>query len=520
MPRSCRLLSRLLLLALALSAGCASLPPPPPKVPSQALVDVDDTPLARIAAASVPADAQPLSGFRLMPEAPTAFNARVALMRAARKSLDLQYYLIASDTVGRMFLRELRDAAQRGVRVRLLVDDLYTGGEQRLLAGLAAHPNIELRIFNPFPVRAGSPTWRILGSLDDFSRINHRMHNKLFIADNSVAIAGGRNIADEYFMRSPDANFIDVDVLSAGPVVRAMSAAFDAFWNSPLSWPLAALAGSAGDARARAAFDARVQAAGPPFDERAHDVLGHTPLSQQLQAGRLELQAAPARVLADSPDKAAGGREPTVAQQVLALFASAQENVHIASPYFIPGEAGLRLLRAAGATQDNGRVVLVTNSIGATDEPLAYAAYAQQRMAMLQAGVRIYEIGADLGARMPRSGDFGASHSALHAKVATVDGRWLFIGSMNLDPRSALINTEIGLLIDSPPLARTMSALSSRSLVYDAYRLRLSADGRHVEWLEPRADGSTTVHAVEPGGHWGKRLQIWLLQPFVATSLL
>ena len=224
--------------------------------------------------------------------------------------------------------------------------------------------------------------------------------------------------------------------------------------------------------------------------------------------------------IADSPDKAAGGSGPTVAQQVLALFASAQENVHIASPYFIPGEAGLRLLRAAGATQDNGRVVLVTNSIGATDEPLAYAAYAQQRMAMLQAGVRIYEIGADLGARMPRSGDFGASHSALHAKVATVDGRWLFIGSMNLDPSSALINTEIGLLIDSPPLGRTMSALSSRSLVHDAYRLRLSADGRHIEWLEPRADGSTTVHAVEPGGHWGKRLQIWLLQPFVATSLL
>ena len=174
--------------------------------------------------------------------------------------------------------------------------------------------------------------------------------------------------------------------------------------------------------------------------------------------------------IADSPDKAAGGSGLTAAQQVPALFASAQQEVHIASPYFIPGEAGLRLLRAVGATQDNGRVVLVTNSIGSTDEPLAYAAYAQQRLAMLQAGVRIYEIGAELGARMPRSGDFGASQSALHAKAATVDGRRLFIGSMNLDPRSALINTEIGLLIDSPPLARTTTALSRRSLVYDAYR--------------------------------------------------
>ena len=517
----CFRLPFVLCLLLALLGGCASLPsPPPPKAPSQALTDVDDTPLARIAVASLPPAAPQLSGFRLLPEAPTAFNARVALIRAARKSLDVQYYLIADDEVGRMFLRELRDAAQRGVRVRLLVDDLYTGGEDPLLAGLAAYPTVQVRVFNPFALRSGSPTWRILGSLDDFSRINHRMHNKLFIADNSVAVSGGRNIADEYFMRSAQANFIDVDVLSAGPAVRQMSAAFDGFWNSPLSWPIGPLSGIAPDAAARAAFYEAVRDAGPPFDERAQDVLGGTPLSLQLQAGRMELQAAPARVLADSPDKAAGGAEPTVSQHVMALFASAQKDVHIASPYFIPGEAGLAMLRAAGATQDNGRIVLITNSIGSTDEPLAYAAYAQQRLAMLQAGVRIYEVGAELGRRVPRSGDFGESHSRLHAKVATVDGRWLFIGSMNLDPRSALINTEIGLIIDSPPLAQAVSSLSSRSLVYDAYRLQLSADGQRIEWLEPREDGTTKLHYVEPGDHWGKRLQIWLLQPFVATRLL
>ena len=517
MPRP---LPVVLLLLLALTAGCASLPPPPPKAPSRALADVGDTPLARIAAASLPAAAPQLSGFRLLPEASTAFNARIALMRAARSTLDLQYYLIADDEVGRMFLRELRDAAQRGVRVRLLVDDLYFAGEDPLFSGLAAYPNVEVRLFNPFPVRSGPLGWRVLGSLDDFSRINHRMHNKLFIADNRVAVSGGRNIADEYFMRSPQANFIDLDVLSAGPVVPQLSAAFDGFWNSPLSWPIAALSGSVPDAAARDAFDAQVRDAGPPFEERATDVLGHPPLAAQLRAGRIELQLAPARVLADSPDKAAGGDEPTVAQQVLALFGSAHQSVHISSPYFIPGEAGLALLRRAGATPDNGRVVLITNSIGSTDEPLAYAAYAQQRLAMLQAGVRIYEVGAELGRRVPRSGDFGESHSRLHAKVATVDGRWIFIGSMNLDPRSALINTEIGLVIDSPGLARTISSLSSRSLVQDAYRLRLSADGQRIEWLEPRDDGTVRMHEVEPGDHWAKRLQIWLLQPFVATRLL
>lgn len=513
--------SILLLAALTLLAGCASLPQPPPaRTASHALTDAGDTALARIAAASLPADAPRLSGFRLLPEAPTAFNARVVLMRSAQKALDVQYYLIADDAVGRMFLRELRDAALRGVRVRLLVDDLYTGGEGLLLDGLAAFPNVELRVFNPFPVRSGSAAWRVALSLDDFGRINHRMHNKLLVADNSVAVSGGRNIADEYFMRSPDANFIDMDVLSAGPAVRAMSAVFDGFWNSPLSWPWGALSGTAPDAAARAAFDAQVRGAGPPFDERAHDALGGTPLAGQVQAGRIELQAAPARVLADNPDKAAGGSEPTVAQQVLALFASAQHNVHIASPYFVPGEAGLKLLRAAGATQDNGRIVLITNSIGATDEPLVYAAYAQQRLAMLQAGVRIYEVGADLGRRMPRSGDFGQSRSRLHAKVATVDARWLFVGSMNLDPRSALINTEIGLVIDSPQLAREVSTLSSQSLDLDSYRLRLSADGQRIEWLEPRTDGSIKVHDSEPGEHWLERLQIWLLQPFVSNSLL
>ena len=518
MPRFLRL--SWLSLLLVLIAGCASLPPPPPKAHSHALADVDDTPLARIAAASLPAAAPQFSGFRLLPEAPTAFNARIALMRAARKTLDLQYYLIADDEVGRMFLRELRDAAQRGVRVRLLVDDLYFAGEDPLFSGLAAYPNVEVRLFNPIPQRSGSVAWRLLGSLHDFGRINHRMHNKLFIADNRVAISGGRNIADEYFMRSPQANFIDLDVLSAGPVVPQLSAAFDGFWNSPLSWPVGALSGIAPDAAARELFDAQVRDAGPPFEERALDVLGQTPLAAQLQAGRIDLQAAPARVLADSPDKVAGENEPTVAQQVLALFGSARQNVHISSPYFIPGEAGLALLRRSGATPENGRIVLITNSIGSTDEPLAYAAYAQQRLAMLRAGVRIYEVGAELGRRMPRSGDFGASHSRLHAKVATVDGRWVFIGSMNLDPRSALINTEIGLVIDSPGLAQTISTLSSGSLMYDAYRLQLSADGQRIEWLEPRADGTTKLHYVEPGDHWAKRLQIWLLQPFVATSLL
>src|SRR5437764_14423868 len=218
-------------LLFALLAGCASLPERTPAPPTVALADVADTRLGRVAAAATPAASRDLSGFRLLPEGETAFNARIALARRAERSLDVQYYLIRDDDVGLQFLRELRDAAARGVRVRLLVDDLYTAGEDELFAGLAAHPNVEVRVFNPLPARAGSFGTRLLFSLHEFGRINHRMHNKLFVADNTFAVSGGRNIANEYFMRSAAANFIDLDVLSSGPVVRELSAVFDSHWN-------------------------------------------------------------------------------------------------------------------------------------------------------------------------------------------------------------------------------------------------------------------------------------------------
>jgi len=245
-----------LLLSLAL-AGCASLPPQGQRPVSTALADTADTPLARIAAAAAPDDERQLSGFRPLMDGDHALNARIALIRRAQKSLDLQYYLIASDEVGLLLLRELRDAAARGVRVRVLVDDLYAAGQDELFAGLAAHANVELRLFNPLPARSGTFGARIVLSLHEFTRINRRMHNKLFIADNAFAIVGGRNLANEYFMRSESANFIDADVLATGPVVRELSTVFDAYWNSEQAWAVQSLtAGKPADARA--SFDAMV----------------------------------------------------------------------------------------------------------------------------------------------------------------------------------------------------------------------------------------------------------------------
>ncbi len=513
----------LVAIALVLLAGCATSPQHAPQAPVYALSDVADTRLAQVAAAALPRGTQALSGFRLLPEGETAFNARIALARRAEKSLDVQYYLLQNDDLGQQFVRELRDAARRGVRVRLLVDDLYTAGEDELLTGLAAYPNVEVRLFNPLPERAGPFAWRLLWSMREFGRINHRMHNKLFIADNSFAVSGGRNIAEEYFMRSATANFIDIDVLSCGRIVRELSGVFDTYWNSEHAVPIGSLVRPMPAEDARSGFDRLVRGAGSSVTERPRDVLGHPPVAQELDSGKLSQAIATARVFADTPDKVAGldsgAGGPTVTEQTLGLFATARSQVRIASPYFIPGERGMAIIRAVGATQENGRLALVTNSLGSTDEPLVYAGYARYRVDLLKAGVRIYEIGATLAHESDRLGHFGASIGRLHAKVATIDRRWLFIGSMNLDPRSARENTEIGLAIDSPELAETISMLFQEGLE-GAYRLRLSADGEHVEWLETDAEGRQHVHTREPDDDALLRMKIWLLSPFVSEGLL
>jgi putative cardiolipin synthase len=511
-------------LSLALLSACASLPPPAPRAPEQAYADVGDTRLARIAAAALPAGKPQLSGFRLLPEGETAFNARIALAHRAQKSLDVQYYLIGSDEIGRQFLRELRDAALRGVRVRLLVDDLYTAGEDELLVGLAGYPNVQVRLFNPLPARAGSFKTRLVFSLHEFGRINHRMHNKLFIADNSFAVSGGRNIGDEYFMRSAAANFIDLDVLSSGPVVRELSSVFDSYWNSEQVYPVQSVAAPLPADVARQRFEEFASQAAPSLTERARDVLGNTPVAQQLDAGELTQAFAPARVFADTPAKAAGiehaAAGPTVTDQTLRLFATAHDEVSIASPYFIPGERGMTMMRAVGATEENGRITLITNSLGSTDEPLVYQGYARYRLDMLKAGVRIYEISPSLSRRSGHLGNFGRSLGRLHAKAAVIDRRTVFIGSMNLDARSARANTEVGLAIDSPELAQTMSRLSREGLATGAYKLRLAADGEHIEWVETDADGKQTVHTEEPDDDAWLRLKMWLLRPFVSDDLL
>jgi len=312
-----------------LITGCAALPSGVQRSPSQAIVAADTT-LAHTALLSTAGAAAAQSGLRLIADGDHALATRLALMRRAESSLDLQYYQIASDATGLQVLRELQAAAARGVRVRLLVDDLYAAGQDALFSALAAHANVQVRLFNPLPKRSGGFATRVALSLHEFERINRRMHNKLFIADGHIAVAGGRNLADEYFMRSQQANFVDMDVLAAGAVVPQLAALFDRFWNSEQSYPVQSLAGTqpADSFDALSAQSAQSAQSTEPteageFTAASSDRLGRSSIPAQLASGRLQLTFAHVQLLADEPTKAAGAAVRTTRDDAAQAMASA-----------------------------------------------------------------------------------------------------------------------------------------------------------------------------------------------------
>ncbi len=518
-----RLLHCAVLAASALLAACAGLPPRGAAALSSAHADQGDTALSRIAAASRPAGETAPSGFRLLPTGEFAFNARTAMARRAERALDVQSYHVHRDQAGRALLRELRDAAARGVRVRLLVDDFYAAEIDDLLRGLAAHDNVQVRLFNPLSMRRGAPVARLLLSQGSFEQMNRRMHNKLFVADGSIAVYGGRNVADEYFMSHPQANFIDMDVLSTGRVVQDLEAAFDSYWNSDLAFPVQALLGTPRNAEtARAEFDAEVRGAAPAVPAYRTDPLGQTAVDAQMADGRLALTHASAQVFVDPPDKAAGSdvrSEPTAAMGgLLQAMAAARTEVAIVSPYFVPGNVGMPMMRRAA--QQQVRMLLFTNSLGSTDEPLVHHVYSQYRAEMLRLGVEIYEFSPQLTQRSRSFGVFGNSTPRLHAKVTLIDHSRLLVGSVNLDGRSATANTEMGVVIDSPALTEAVSKLMRDDRFASVFKLRLAGDGDGIEWTSIDAGGQAVVSREEPGTSAWQRFKIWLGTLFVEERLL
>lgn len=533
------LLAALMLVLSMLMTACASLPPQVPTQPVGAIADFPATPLGAITQKVLPPDSR--SGFRLLPYGPTSFATRMELARLATRSLDVQYYLLAGDNTGLALMGALRDAAQRGVRVRLLVDDLYTTGEDDLLLALASYPNVQVRLFNPFPAGRGSDVTRFVSSGFDFARVNRRMHNKLFVADNAAAVAGGRNMADEYVMNAAGSNFVDMDVFAAGPVVRDLSSEFDHYWNSEVVYPVGRIASiSLTQAQLRQKFDTRVADASPPqapripADGKIHDPQPGEPVELPLDlvpmmnlpfelADRAlgPLLWADARVLFDPLSKTLGLNERenslkgTVTEGVIRWFRTARSSIKMVSPYFVPSDASVASL--AGAQAEGVSVTLLTNSLASTDEPWVYVGYWPHIHALLKAGVGIYELSPTLSVKRGKLGIFGHRTGALHMKNGVVDRKQVFLGSMNLDPRSARLNTELGLIIDSAEMARQLDSFADAG---SSYRLRLDASGKNVEWVEQDNDGKETAYDVPPETTAWQRFKLLLVAPFIPLNEL
>src|SRR6266404_3035830 len=415
------------LLMVVLLSACGSLPMQVDRSFSPALKPSPESPLVRIAQDSSPAPA--LTGFRLMPLGVYSLDARIQLARRARYSLDVQYYLIQNDRTGRLLMRNLRDAALRGVRVRLLVDDLYTVGGDPMFRGLAAFPNVEVRLFNPFCCARQSIASKYAASIVDFGRLNHRMHNKLFIADGAMVVAGGRNIADEYFMRSMTDNFVDMDAFIVGAVVPQLAALFDTYWNSPQVYPVQSIIHTdLGREDLQRDFNRRVDEGEQMMSLTmpAVDILGYGPISEDLDAGRVGLIWGRATAFADSPAKVTAtsdemARSMSVSMNVMDMVIASRTEVVISSPYFIPGPKGVAAF--SDLRKHNVKVTILTNSLASNDEPLVHTGYARYRAELLKTGVDLYELSPTRILRNKRLMFPGMSVGRLHAKTAVFDGK-------------------------------------------------------------------------------------------------
>ncbi len=496
-----------LLCSILVLSACVGLPRHVQKTHSEALGQPGTTGLGRVVALA--AAGRNLSGIRLLTSGDEALASLIALADRAERTLDIQYYIIHQDDSSRLLLHHLRMAADRGVRVRVLVDDLNTVGEDRRFMHLSEHPHVEVRVFNPFPGGRFAMWTRFVASASEIPRINHRMHNKLFVADNALAITGGRNIGDQYFVRDVHSNFIDLDVVAAGPVVAELSASFDAFWNSKYAYPIASL-------------DAPVHAETPPPPALEEGGAGAEAnwLAREIDADALQLTWVPATVLADRPGKVASESAPdeeiTIANSIAALMRSAEREVIIISPYFVPGTDGVALMRDLVARGVHIRIL--TNSLASTDSPLVHNGYARYRVALLKLGVELSEVRPKLGQKRKRFHPFKGSNASLHAKSLVIDQKIVFIGSMNMDARSARTNSELGLVMRSPEIARQVTSLLDDISADGSYQLDLDPGGRIVwssgdpgamqEWHE---DPETTVM---------QRLLLRLLAPFAPEELL
>lgn len=465
----------------------------PPRVESWKASDTAGTVIGTAVRAWFAMHRSPAAVYRL-DSGRDALGARIGLIERAQRSIDIQSYLIKDDLSGNLVALHLAEAADRGVRVRLLMDDALTDEVDPGLLSLDQHENIEVRVFNPFPRRRS----RFISLLANFNILNRRMHNKSFTVDNQVTIVGGRNLADEYYQTGGEAEFIDEDLLAIGPPVDEISDGFDEYWNSPEAIPMGAFKrlvphGSVEQSirEARRLLDGHLD---EPF---LKGVDGR--LIDDFISGRLHLIAATVEVVQDLPEKVRNPlkrRLSATVEYLQQMVSAATDELIVISPYFVPQKQGVDFF--AALVRKGVRVVIVSNSLASTNHNSVHAVYARYRKPLLQQGVELYEL-------RPRHEAMQTNTKlTLHSKVATVDRQRTFVGSFNIDPRSLYLNTELGLAVDSIELSTNMARSILDTLPEFAYKLKLSEKGR-LQWLLSTA-GVEEIITTEPQTSFWRRL--------------
>ena len=468
--------------------------------PSHAIATTEETTLKRAIDPGTKAHTGQ-SSFELLTRGEDSLLLRIAMIEAAERSLDLQYYMIQDDVTGKLLLEAVLRAADRGVRVRILMDDLNMRGSDPTWTLLNAHPHIEIRIFNPFATRDEPLFTCISNVFTGLSQFSKRMHNKVLIADNQLAIAGGRNLGDSYFDASGDFNFRDVDVLAAGPIVFHLSQSFDKYWNDDEAFPITALLKPRDAPEEVNKLHEELRQHWQEEMQKGTIVL-QVPLAAQLEQDKLPLLWANAELAADSPSKIDAPKEIAVSKPGFRLDKMADEAQHefiIVSPYYVPGDEGTGALQAL--VKRGVKVRVLTNSLASIDAVAAFTGYRRYRQALVDGGIDLYEMKPIPGTH-PHSRRFSSSsRDSLHSKIYVVDRRDVMIGSFNLDPRSVSLNTEMVLIIHSPALAEQLVSMFAKAISPTLSFHLIMHDG-HLEWSAMENNQEEHYESEPKAGFW------------------